>query len=231
MIIRVFLALTFSLHAHFALAITAPRTDTVCDEAARLASAHMDVPLTVLMAVARVETGRKTKSGIRPWPWALNIDGEGYWFLSSREAWQVFKRQLANGQNNVDVGCFQVNYRWHGMRFASPLDMLDPQTNANYAAGLLRKLYVEKGTWDGAVAAYHSRTPKHAAKYLKRFRSAYANLTEASRTNRRQVLYDVTNFGSTPNLSNNASPNGGSLFPSASQSHVPFISLLSSSQP
>ena len=141
MIVRFVLALAFSLVAQNVSAITAARTDAVCDHAARSASAKMDVPLTVLMAVARVETGRTTKVGVRPWPWALNFNGEGRWFLSSREAWQALKRQLDAGKTNVDVGCFQVNYRWHGMHFASPMDMLNPQKNANYAARLLRKLH------------------------------------------------------------------------------------------
>ena len=47
--------------------------------------------------------------------------------------------------------------------------MFEPNPNALYAANFLLKLYREKGDWSSAAGAYHSRTPKYADKYEKRF--------------------------------------------------------------
>ena len=49
--------------------------------------------------------------------------------------------------------------------------MFDPQQNADYAARFLVSLYDEKGNWADAVAAYHSRTPDLATKYLNQVKA------------------------------------------------------------
>ncbi len=55
--------------------------------------------------------------------------------------------------------------------------MFDPRANAAYAANFLRKLFLEKGNWADAAGAYHSRTPKYANRYKKRFERLLANLS------------------------------------------------------
>ena len=78
---------------------------------------------------------------------------------------------------NLDIGCFQINLRWHGHAFASVAQMFDPLANARYAAEFLTDLHREFGDWDAAVAAYHSRTPHFATRYMERFHRIYAALT------------------------------------------------------
>jgi soluble lytic murein transglycosylase-like protein len=67
------------------------------------------------------------------------------------------------------VGCFQLNYRWHGAAFDTLDQMLSPDDNADYAAQFLRQLYRESGSWRAAAGLYHSRTPHLKARYLARF--------------------------------------------------------------
>jgi soluble lytic murein transglycosylase-like protein len=137
----------------------------LCEAAARRASADTGVPLPVLMAVALSESGRKTGGRFAPWPWVLNVEGAGAFFDTRAEALAAAQAAISAGRDSTDLGCFQVNFRWHGTAFASLSDMIDPDRNAAYAARFLRDLYAESGDWITAVGHYHSRTPVHANRY------------------------------------------------------------------
>lgn len=142
----------------------------LCLDAARLAAERTEVPVDVLLAVSIVETGRNH----RPWPWTVNLAGEGHWLDSAQEAEALAAAALAEGAVNIDLGCFQLNYRWHAQSFSSLSDMLDPNRNALYAAGYLARQHRETGDWALAAAAYHSATPEHADRYRARFEAVYA---------------------------------------------------------
>ncbi len=141
----------------------------ICDQAAAYASRETGVPLSVLQAISLNETGRKRGGAMRPWPWTVNMEGKGVWFDTEDEARAFVYRNYKRGARSFDVGCFQINYKWHGQAFASIEEMFQPQPNALYAAKFLLKLYNEKGDWGSAAGAYHSRTPKYAEKYEARF--------------------------------------------------------------
>jgi hypothetical protein len=145
---------------------------TLCRDAAAEASAATGVPLDVLMAVATVETGRNGRS----WPWTVNFGGDGQWFDSAAEAEESVDRALREGATNIDLGCFQLNYRWHAEAFSSINDMLDPARNATYAARFLARKYESTGDWALAAAAYHSATPEYASAYQSKFEATYARL-------------------------------------------------------
>lgn len=137
-----------------------------CDAAAAKAAGVSGVPVAVLMAIARVETGRTIGGVLSPWPWTVNQAGAGSFFDSSAAATDHVLRALSEGQKNIDVGCFQINIRWHGAEFASLEAMFEPTQNALYAARFLRQLHDEFGTWEGAIGAYHSRQGDAATHYL-----------------------------------------------------------------
>lgn len=149
----------------------------LCADAAQQAASQTDVPLPVLLAITLTETGRQTAAGLQPWPWAINQAGKGHWFASPDEAVQFAEDQLDLGLRNFDVGCFQVNHRWHSKGFSSTIDMFDPTSNALYAAQFLTALYAEHGDWSLAAAAYHSRTPEFAEKYRAKFEGILADLS------------------------------------------------------
>lgn len=141
----------------------------LCEAAAARASSSTGVPLSVLRAITLTETGRSKKGSFRPWPWTVNMEGKGVWFDTLDEAKAYVRRNHDRGARSYDVGCFQINYRWHGGAFSSVDEMFDPDANAFYAARFLRQLFAEYGDWSRAAGAYHSRTPKFAEKYSKRF--------------------------------------------------------------
>ncbi|MEM1383306.1 MAG: lytic transglycosylase domain-containing protein [Pseudomonadota bacterium] len=135
----------------------------LCQRAAARAAATHAVPVDLMQAISRVET-RRPGSGAS-WPWTLNIEGEGHWFETRRAALKAAQNAVARGQTSVDLGCFQVNFRWHGEHFRGLDGMLDPAGSADYAARFLRQLFAETGNWLAAVGLYHSRTEHHSARY------------------------------------------------------------------
>jgi hypothetical protein len=156
----------------------------LCERAILNGARRGGVPVEVLHAVALNETGRKSEGRLRPWPWAINREGQGFWFDSYEEALAFARASLAEGRPSFDVGCVQINYRWHGHAFPTLEDMFDPEWTATYAAQFLRTLYEERGDWTAAAGAYHSLTPELARKYAARFATmlggaAADGLTEA----------------------------------------------------
>ncbi len=146
-----------------------PRVAQRCDRAARLAAERHGVPLDVMMAITRVETGRSAGGELMPWPWTVNHDGQGHWFASRDAAQSFVFRIFKGGARSFDVGCFQINYRWHSEGFRSIDAMFDPDQNADYAARFLARLHDELGSWSAAAGAYHSRTESFAKVYRAKF--------------------------------------------------------------
>ena len=141
-----------------------------CDLAAAQAARDSGVPIDLLLAITRVETGRGGTVP-RPWPWTINADGAGAWYPSKVAAVAAATAHQTYGTTTFDVGCFQLNIKWHGEGFASLPDMFDPAQNAAYAAAFLAQLYQESGDWATAVSAYHSRTPDLAEEYLSKVKA------------------------------------------------------------
>ena len=150
--------------------------ETMCDRAAAAAAHGSDVPVDILRALTRTETGRARNGKLTPWPWTVNMEGVGHWFATREEALEFVQRHFKRGARSFDVGCFQINYRWHGEAFATIAAMFDPLQNAQYAASFLTELRGQKRNWRQAVGRYHSKTPKYAKKYTARFDRIHAAL-------------------------------------------------------
>ena len=148
----------------------------LCERAIANGAAGGGVPQEVLHAISLTETGRPMNGKLRPWPWAINREGKGHWFATRDEALAFARQSVLDGRRSFDVGCFQINYRWHGHNFPSLESMFDPETSAAYAAKFLRELHAEKGGWTLAAGAYHSRTPQFANRYKDRFERIRAGL-------------------------------------------------------
>lgn len=161
-----------------------PAIAAICEAAAQRVSQESGVPLSVLRAITLTETGRTRNGAFSPWPWTVNMEGKGAWFPTRRDARAHVDRHFERGARSFDVGCFQINYRWHGDAFASVDEMFDPLANARYAARFLRELFAEFGDWSKAAGAYHSRTPLHANRYRARFDRIRARLGGSETTSK-----------------------------------------------
>ncbi|WP_425057130.1 lytic transglycosylase domain-containing protein [Rhodovulum bhavnagarense] len=144
-----------------------------CEALAAQAGRVAGLPETLLPAIARVESAyRSGKGAVAAWPWTLNEGGRGLYFKTRDEALDYLRNAVARGVRNIDVGCMQINYRWHHERFGSLQEMLDPVHNTAYAARFLSRLKARHGSWDEAAARYHSADPERGRRYLARVRRA-----------------------------------------------------------
>ena len=159
--------------------VAAATTEMVCDTAARQVAQETNVPLSVLRSITRTETGRARGGQLQPWPWTVNMEGKGHWFETEDAARAYVFKEFRRGARSFDVGCFQINFKWHGENFRSIDQMFDPIENARYAARFLTQLHGETGDWSRAAGAYHSRTPKYAEKYRARFDNIRKNMADA----------------------------------------------------
>lgn len=157
-----------------------PYQATICENAAVAAAQKVGIPLSIMRAITKVETGRTRGGNFVPWAWTVNMEGEGAWFDTKSEAKAYVLKHYGRGARSFDVGCFQINYKWHGHNFSSINEMFDPQENALYAASFLKQLFAEFGDWSAAAGAYHSRTASHAAQYIAKLETVLADLTHSN---------------------------------------------------
>lgn len=163
------------------------------DAYVQAASQH-DVPPDILYAVALTESKKQLEHGVRPWPWTLNVKGEGRYFSSRKDACDALYRAMFETQL-IDIGVAQINMRWQpqlfgaGNRFVDPCDALDPHANLEEAAGLLRQHYDGSGDWLTAAGRYHRPAGgEPAARYR---RAVAANLERLPTRNAMSIEPDV----------------------------------------
>ena len=136
-----------SLVAGTALAAANP-----CESEILHAADRYGIPAGILYAVGLTETGKKGSLQ----PNALNIEGKAVFPKSRAEALADFEAARRDGKTLIDLGCMQINHRYHGSHFRSVEDMLDPRQNVDYAARFLADLHARHVTWSMAVARYHA---------------------------------------------------------------------------
>lgn len=143
---------------------------TLCEAAAVHHERANALPRALLAAVAMAESGRylPKKQKSRPWPWTINAEGKPYYFSSKAEAIAKTQQLLDGGMRSIDVGCMQVNLRYHPHAFASLDDAFDPMMNVAYGAEFLMELRDRTGSWQQAVANYHSQTAWRGGRYFAR---------------------------------------------------------------
>ncbi len=134
------------------------------------AQERYNIPGNILLGIGLQEAGVSRGGRLTVWPWAVNAAGEGRLFDSRAAAMGWVRERHASGVQSIDVGCMQINLRWHPNAFNTLEEGFDPFINVDYAARFLRGLYAETGDWMRAAGAYHSRTPDHAEVYLASLR-------------------------------------------------------------
>lgn len=176
------LAKLVAMAAMVMMAGLAPATASVmdCESIAAQTGARNGLPPALLPAISRVETGMKQgDKGVRGWPWTLNVQGKGYYFKTREAALTKLRSVIKSGVTNVDVGCMQINYRWHHNNFASIEEMMSPEANTQYAAEFLTRLARRHGSWETATKYYHSAEPERGDAYLGRVNRVLAKLPQS----------------------------------------------------
>ena len=78
------------------------------------------IPNNILLGIGLQEAGRRVGEGVTIWPWSVNAAGTGRVFDSRDEALAWVQERQAAGIASIDVGCMQINLRWHPEAFVSP---------------------------------------------------------------------------------------------------------------
>lgn len=156
---------------------TGPSPWAYCERAAIAIEATQKMPRALLVSVSMAEAGRRDPETrkTRPWPWTINAEGQSFYFDTKREAVAATKRLLNAGIRSIDVGCMQVNLRYHPDAFADLYDAFEPLTNVTYAAKFLKRLHTQTDSWPKAVANYHSESAARNKPYFAKVIRIWAN--------------------------------------------------------
>lgn len=152
----------------------------ICSQMIKLAERAKRIPRGLLEAIARVESGRLVPDQrlTRPWPWTVTAQGSGKFYPNREAALAAIEQFQRDGVNNIDIGCMQVNFLYHGNSFDSYDEILDPVNNVAYATELLFSLFQRHRNWDQAVRFYHSSDPEKHNNYLARVVDAWQRYEE-----------------------------------------------------
>ncbi|MDH3472819.1 MAG: lytic transglycosylase domain-containing protein [Rhodospirillales bacterium] len=157
----------------------------LCGTQAARVEQRYALPPHLLAAIARVESGRWSarEQAVLAWPWTVMAEGRGRFLPNRAAAVAEVKALKARGIRNIDVGCMQVNLKYHPEAFDSLEEAFDPDRNVAYAAGYLSSLKAEHRSWTKAIGLYHSNTPRFNGPYrLKVFRAWREERHRANRT-------------------------------------------------
>ena len=128
------------------------------------AASHAGVALELVVAIAGAESGYH--------PWALDIDGHQVYCRSREEAEQMLA--TLGDDANVDIGLMQINLRFWGHRLGvTKFDLLDPRTNLNIGAQILRLGLIRHGTIWRRISNYHSGSTAERDRYNQQVYSIY----------------------------------------------------------
>ena len=164
---------------------------SVCSAAAKKAGLEYGVGFDLLQTIAVVESGKwdHLQNRYVAWPWTVNVNGKGRYYNSKEEAVEAIKKAQKSGAKSIDVGCMQINLRYHGKEFASLEDMLDPLQNVKYSAKYLRALYSANGRdWKKAAKRYHSGNAKEGEIYTKRLETKFETYKLAGLTRNMELF-------------------------------------------
>lgn len=111
----------------------------------------------LLYAIALAESRKTMGDVVRPWPWAVNVAGKGYWFTSLKEAEDFVDSKLESGIKNMDIGPLQVNVKWNGHRVNNPKELFHLPTAIRVGTDILAEaLASSPNDLTLAVGRYHN---------------------------------------------------------------------------
>lgn len=129
---------------------------------------HM--PSNMLRAISVTESGKWSKFSNKSvaWPWTINVNGKGYHFKSRTKAIAKVKEYMKKGKTSIDVGCMQINLKYHPDAFANLNQAFEPRYNIAYAAKFLNGKYKRNNSWETSIRHYHNIHKVHSDKYITR---------------------------------------------------------------
>ncbi len=151
------------------------------------------IPHKLLKAIALTESGRMIDNNHTPWSWTINSDNKSYFFDDKKSAIEFVKKIKNTGRCSVDVGCMQVNLKYHPKAFNSLEDSFDPKKNIDYAAKFLSDLYSQHQDWMKAIGYYHSYTPKFYRIYQQKVLQQWKKILGIDCSKKKNVMQNNAN--------------------------------------
>lgn len=152
-------------------------TSNLCQIAIKKAETTYQIKNDLLQTIALVESGRwdSTEGKRVAWPWTVQANGKGHYYKTKQEAIIAIKQMQSQGITNIDVGCMQINLKYHGSQFSSLDEALDPENNVSYSAKFLRNLYQRnQRNWQKTAMQYHSKNLHKGINYKNKLEQHYA---------------------------------------------------------
>lgn len=114
------------------------------------------VPPWFLYGIALQESNMLFGRRALPFPWTLNVKGQSKRYKSYDEALFALKEFVSRGLTSVDIGCMQVNWRWNAHRLQTLERALDPYSNIDAGAQILKAEFTATGDWFKTAMRYHA---------------------------------------------------------------------------
>lgn len=179
MVLKVFIAFLISVVCVFSNKLNAKTPDDLlCLRQTAAVEKKLGIKTNLLSAIALVESGKYDKdypTGIS-WPWTVTSGGSGTFYNSKQEAIAAVEKLKAEGVENIDVGCMQVNLKFHPDAFKNLDEAFDVRKNVAYAAKFLKENYERTGQWGLAAVQYHSKQEQKALKYEDKLLNVWEKL-------------------------------------------------------
>ena len=167
----------------------------LCEKIIKNIELQTDIPKGLLLGIGKAEAIRKINNKYIIWPWTINHAGKSLFFDTKKQMTNYVFKNLQKNDLNIDVGCMQINIKWHKNNFKKISDMFEIDPNISYAASFLKQLKNRHGSWDEAIKYYHSSDPKKNNPYLIKVKSFWKKAEDEkiikSKTNKIESLKKI----------------------------------------
>ena len=153
-----------------------PKKNKSCEKVIETIEDLTDIPKNLLLSIGKSESGRILKNNKHViWPWTVNHAGKSLFFDTKKQMQKYVLKHVELNDYNIDVGCMQINLKWHKNNFKKISDMFAIEPNVSYAASFLLQLKNKHGSWDKAIKHYHSSDPNKNKPYLIKVNQFWKN--------------------------------------------------------
>ena len=95
-----------------------------CQNEINIIEKQIDIPKGLLTAIGKTESGRfKDNKNVVIWPWTINTGKKSLFFDNKLQMKNFVLNEIKKENYNLDVGCMQINLKWHGSKFKNILDV------------------------------------------------------------------------------------------------------------
>ena len=173
-----------------------------CEKTIESIELQTDIPKGLLLGIGKAEAIRKINNKYIIWPWTINHAGKSMFFDTKKQMRNYVSKNLKKNDFNIDVGCMQINIKWHKNNFKKIVDMFEVGPNISYAASFLLQLKKKHGSWDKAIKHYHSSDPKKNIPYLIKVKSFWKRLEGKKIIKAKNIKHESVKKTNTTSISN-----------------------------